>query len=598
MADAAGAAAALKAEGNKCLAAKDFDGAIAKYSEAIALDPANHVFYSNRSAAYLSKGDANSALADADKCIEVKPDWPKGYGRKGAAHHSLQQYEQAFDAYEKGLAVAPNDAALKKGMQSVEKAMLSSMPGGGGNPLAGLFNAANIERLRAHPTTGPFFEDPSFNQLMQNVGSNPNGMQLMQSDPRFLQCLQVLLQADPMMQQAQQQAQDEENRKKEAEVQATPKGYGSWAPKAKEAEPEEEEEELTAEELAEKEREAAAEAERQKVRDAADAKKAEGNDLYKAKDFAGAIAKYNEAIELDPTNITYYNNIAAVQMAQKDFEAVRASCDKALEIGKSNRASFEDIAKCHLRKATSFMKEKRFDEAIASYENALLEHKSKDIELKLKKAQKLKKKAAADAYINPELAQEHKAKGNVFFKAGKFPDAVKEYSEAIKRDPSNKFLYQNRATAYSKLMVFDAALQDCEKALKIDPNFVKAHARSGYCHKGLSKLHKALECFEAGLAIEPNDAQCLKGLQETQAAIQKNMYEGSSEEQRQRALEDPEIRQIYGDPLVRATLEQMSKDPDAYRKAMENPGMRQKINKLMAAGLLSFGGPGAGGGQK
>ena len=35
-----------------------------------------------------------------------------------------------------------------------------------------------------------------------------------------------------------------------------------------------------------------------------------------------------------------------------------------------------------------------------------------------------------------------------------------------------------------------------------------------------------------------------------------------------------------------------------YRKAMENPGMRQKINKLMAAGLLSFGGPGAGGGQK
>ena len=275
MADAAGAAAALKAEGNKCLAAKDFDGAIAKYSEAIALDPANHVFYSNRSAAYLSKGDANSALADADKCIEVKPDWPKGYGRKGAAHHSLQQYEQAFDAYEKGLAVAPNDAALKKGMQSVEKAMLSSMPGGGGNPLAGLFNAANIERLRAHPTTGPFFEDPSFNQLMQNVGSNPNGMQLMQSDPRFLQCLQVLLQADPMMQQAQQQAQDEENRKKEAEVQATPKGYGSWAPKAKEAEPEEEEEELTAEELAEKEREAAAEAERQKVRDAADAKKAE-----------------------------------------------------------------------------------------------------------------------------------------------------------------------------------------------------------------------------------------------------------------------------------------------------------------------------------
>jgi stress-induced-phosphoprotein 1 len=59
-----------------------------------------------------------------------------------------------------------------------------------------------------------------------------------------------------------------------------------------------------------------------------------------------------------------------------------------------------------------------------------------------------------------------------------------QYSQAIRRDPKNKLLYQNRATAYSKLMVFDAALRDCEAALKIDPNFVKAHARAGYCYKG------------------------------------------------------------------------------------------------------------------
>lgn len=43
---------------------------------------------------------------------------------------------------------------------------------------------------------------------------------------------------------------------------------------------------------------------------------------------------------------------------------------------------------------------------------------------------------------------------------------------------------------------------------------------------------------------------------------------------------------------VRATLEQMSQDPEAAQKAMANPGMREKINKLMAAGLLSFGGAG------
>ena len=59
--------------------------------------------------------------------------------------------------------------------------------------------------------------------------------------------------------------------------------------------------------------------------------------------------------------------------------------------------------------------------------------------------------------------------------------------------------------------------------------------------------------------------------------------------------QDPEIRQIYSDPMVRSTLEQMSKDPAAYQKAMSNPGMAMKIQKLMAAGLLSFGGSGKAG---
>lgn len=79
-------AASFKEQGNKFLQAKQFDEAIQAYTEAINLDPKDHVFFSNRSAAYLSKGDASSALADGQRCIELKSDWAKGYSRKGAAY--------------------------------------------------------------------------------------------------------------------------------------------------------------------------------------------------------------------------------------------------------------------------------------------------------------------------------------------------------------------------------------------------------------------------------------------------------------------------------------------------------------------------------
>ena len=55
-----------KARGNEALAGKEWDKAIDNYTIAIKLveDP---VYYSNRSAAYLSKGFAESALKDAIK---------------------------------------------------------------------------------------------------------------------------------------------------------------------------------------------------------------------------------------------------------------------------------------------------------------------------------------------------------------------------------------------------------------------------------------------------------------------------------------------------------------------------------------------------
>lgn len=58
-----------------------------KFSQAIELEPDNHVLYSNRSGAWASKKDFDKALEDANKTTELKPDWAKGWGRKGAALH-------------------------------------------------------------------------------------------------------------------------------------------------------------------------------------------------------------------------------------------------------------------------------------------------------------------------------------------------------------------------------------------------------------------------------------------------------------------------------------------------------------------------------
>jgi len=96
--------------------------AIQHYTEAIGFDPTDHVYFSNRSASYTSLKRYREALEDGAECVRLKPDWPKGYWRKGQAEFFLKQYDEAVESYEAGLKLAPDDTTLKEGLRKARAA--------------------------------------------------------------------------------------------------------------------------------------------------------------------------------------------------------------------------------------------------------------------------------------------------------------------------------------------------------------------------------------------------------------------------------------------------------------------------------------------
>jgi hypothetical protein len=84
------------------------------------------LYSSNRSGAYLKLNRASEAVKDAQKCIELRPDWPKGYSRLGTALFYQKKYAEAKKAFEKGLIKDPNDANLKDGLRNAKAALPNS----------------------------------------------------------------------------------------------------------------------------------------------------------------------------------------------------------------------------------------------------------------------------------------------------------------------------------------------------------------------------------------------------------------------------------------------------------------------------------------
>ena len=108
------AAERVKAQGNDALKQGKFAEAASLYGQAIGLDPTNSVYYSNRSSALCSLSKFDKALADAEKCVALKPEWAKGHLRLAGAYAGLKRHEAARDAFAAALKCEPGNAQIKQ----------------------------------------------------------------------------------------------------------------------------------------------------------------------------------------------------------------------------------------------------------------------------------------------------------------------------------------------------------------------------------------------------------------------------------------------------------------------------------------------------
>ncbi|CAF1148590.1 unnamed protein product [Adineta steineri] len=522
----------LKLKANEAFQANKNDEAIDLYSQAIALDEKNHVLFSNRSAAYTKLGKYEDALKDAEECITLKPDFTKGYSRKGAALSFLKRYDEAINVYEEGLKIDPSNQQLKTDLKTAQNDSKKSSA----SPFDFFSDPKFQSELMTNPKARELLKDPETAMLMKMMQEQPNNTALLQN-PKLMQLIGIGLGFDIGMS-------DGADVKPERNTNSTPNKVNE--------------------------------------QNSAEAEKEKGNEAYKKKDFEAALQHYDKASELDPKNMTYYTNKAAVHFEQKRWDDCIKQCEQAIEVGRENKADYKLIAKAYARMGNVKAQEKDYEAAIKFYNTSLAEHRNPDILKKKQEVEKLLKEKEKTAYNNPELAEEEKKKGNEYFQKADYPNALKHYTEAIKRNSSDAKLYSNRAACYAKLMEFPSAVKDCEEGIKLDPTFLKCYLRKGHALVAMQDLGQAMSTYGKALEIDPYCQEAIDG--QRQCSIKSNT---DPDEIRKRAAADPEIQQILGDPSMRMILEQMQSDPQALRDHLQNPAIAQKIQKLIQSGIIS-----------
>lgn len=576
-----------KAKGNSAFSSGNFEDAIKHFSDAISLSSSNHVLYSNRSASYASLHKYQDALDDAKKTVELKPDWAKGYGRLGAACLGLGKHDDAVAAYKKGLVYEPNNEALKSGLSDAQAAKSKPRGFSGSSPFGDIFSGPDVwAKVSTDPRTRGFLQQPDFVHMLQDVQKNPGHLNLYLKDPRMMQVLGVLLgislQTSPKdeMENGMYDGLNENLRPASSSSTTNQPQHRSPQPHS---EPEPEPMEISEREKEKKVRRAEA----LKEKDA-------GNAAYKKKDFDVAIGHYTKAMDLDDEDISYVTNRAAVYLEMGKYEECIDDCEKAVEKGRELHSDFKMIAKALTRKGTAYVKmaniSKDYDLAIEAFNKALTEHRNPETLKKLNEAEKAKKELEQKEYFDPAIADQEREIGNDCFKAQQYPDAVRHYTESLKRNPNDAKVYSNRAACYTKLGALPEGLKDADKCIELDPSFVRGYARKAAIQYFMKEYHKALETYQAGLKYEENNQELMEGIKKCIGQIEATNRGAVSEEElkerQAKAMQDPEIQSILSDPIMRQVLIDFQENPKAAQEHTKNPMVMNKLQKLMAAGII------------
>lgn len=170
------AAEAAKNEGNALLGKADHAGAVAKYSEAIRLNPQHAIYFANRAAAYVNLKDYAKAIADCQSSIDIDPAYPKSRYRLGQSYAAQGEYAQAIEAFEAALQRTGKDEGMAVTIREQIKIAQNKLnppvqaPAGDANPFAGLGGLGGMDfgALLNNPMISGLMNSPEIAGMMQN----------------------------------------------------------------------------------------------------------------------------------------------------------------------------------------------------------------------------------------------------------------------------------------------------------------------------------------------------------------------------------------------------------------------------------------------
>lgn len=396
---------------------RDSYRAIEAYTEALKREPQRYSVYEKRAEVHYRRKEWDDALVDINKMIQLRPDAPRNYYRRGLIHAELNlfakaraDFERAYEqgcanptAYCLGLLLATcSDAAVRDGSRAIKYAQEACKQ-------TGFKDYQSLSALAAaYAEAGQWNEAIRQSKVASDLGKGG----------------------------------ERSTERMHCELYQFHEPLRDFAPEL----------------VAKKRPSSAGEAFL-----FAQVKMRSGDD-------AGALADLRKAIELNPRLSSAHSELAALTPLENPSEKID-HLNRAIEVNPKNFDAFA-------YRGTVYLGLGRYREALKDYEAALLlDPKLPQARrfhlLALASVGEVEKALAELDRLSRECPSEpmlRTVRGHCYLMQGRFDEAVTELTEQLQRFPSDIWAYSDRAVALSALGKETEAKQDLEACSRLAPD--------------------------------------------------------------------------------------------------------------------------------
>jgi len=110
-------------------------------------------------------------------------------------------------------------------------------------------------------------------------------------------------------------------------------------------------------------------------------------------------------------------------------------------------------------------------------------------------------------------------RGLGFWELGKYDDALFNYREAVKYNPTNYIALRGAGVSLMNLSEYQRAILYLEAAIRINPKYLAGHTALGAAYFKVDDFNATRRVLKKALKLDPTDQLALRGLEEVEKRL-------------------------------------------------------------------------------